>query len=87
MKKLLYGMTMIGALFMATDINAQETKKKGWSKKAKYTAVGTGAGVGTGVLVSKNDSKGAVIGGSIGAGIGYLYGRHKDKKNPGRRND
>jgi hypothetical protein len=91
MKKLLYGAGIAIAL-MITSTNAQaqtvkeETKvKKGWSKKAKYATIGAGAGAATGVVTSKNDSKGAIVGGAVGAGAGYLYGRHKDKKNPTRK--
>jgi hypothetical protein len=56
-----------------------KTKK---SRKGKYTAIGAGAGAATGVAVSKNNSKGAIIGGAAGAAGGYLLGRHKDKKKP-----
>jgi YMGG-like Gly-zipper len=57
-----------------------ETKKKGWSKAAKGTAIGVGVGAVTGAVVSKNKAKGAVIGGVLGGGAGYIIGRKKDKK-------
>lgn len=94
MKKILFGCSMLLALTLLsggfTSAGAQEVKevrktKKGWSKKAKGAAIGTGAGAVTGAVVSKNDSKGAVIGGVVGGTAGYLYGRHKDKKNPNRK--
>lgn len=89
MKKMMYAITIMCGLTFAgsvmNEVNAQvpgayHGKKKGWSKKAKYSAIGAGAGAVTGVAVSKNNSKGAVIGGAVGAGSGYLYGRHKDRK-------
>jgi hypothetical protein len=58
----------------------QTTKKKGWSKAAKGTAIGAGSGALVGALVSKKKGTGAVIGGAVGAGTGYLIGRGKDKK-------
>ncbi len=89
----MYRLAIVGSLSlfsgMVTTTQAQETKKttknkKGWSKKAKYTAIGAGVGAGTGVAVGRNDSKSGVIGGVVGAGAGYLYGKKKDKKE-GRR--
>lgn len=94
MKKLVYVWSMaIGFSVVSAGLNpagAQEVKvkeetKKGWSKKAKYSVIGTGVGAATGAAVSKNNSKGALIGGAVGAGTGYLYGRHKDKKSPQRK--
>jgi hypothetical protein len=91
MKKLMYALSIGVALMMGSGAyntaDAQEVKtkyktKKPMSKKTKYALIGTGVGVGTGVLASKNDSKGAIIGGVAGAGAGYLYGRHREKKNP-----
>lgn len=91
MKKLMYALSigvglMIGSgAYNTADAQEVKTKyktKKPMSKKTKYALIGTGVGVGTGVLVSKNDSKGAIIGGITGAGAGYLYGRHREKKNP-----
>ena len=68
----------------AQDVKKTTKTKKGWSKKAKYTAIGAGVGTATGVAVGKNDSKSGVIGGVVGAGAGYIYGKKKDKKE-GRR--
>jgi hypothetical protein len=91
MKKLIYALSIGCALMVGSGayntVSAQEVKekyktKKPMNKKTKYALIGTGVGVGTGVLTSKNDSKGAVIGGALGAGAGYLYGRHREKKNP-----
>ncbi|MGZ5134519.1 MAG: YMGG-like glycine zipper-containing protein [Flavitalea sp.] len=50
--------------------------------KGKYALIGAGAGAASGVAVSKNNSKGAIIGGATGASGGYLYGSHRDKKKP-----
>jgi hypothetical protein len=55
------------------------SKKKGWSKAAKGTAIGAGAGAVTGAIIGKN-VKGAVIGGAVGAAGGYIIGRAQDKK-------
>lgn len=57
------------------------TKKKGWSKAAKGTAIGAGAGAVLGAVINKrNRAAGAVIGGVIGGGGGYVIGRQMDKK-------
>lgn len=58
-----------------------QTKKKGWSKAAKGTAIGAGAGAAAGaILVKNNRALGAVIGGVVGGGVGYGVGRSMDKK-------
>src|SRR5688572_24488916 len=57
------------------------TKKKGWSKAAKGTAIGAGAGAVLGAVINKkNRAVGAVIGGVLGGGGGYVIGRTMDKK-------
>lgn len=57
------------------------TKKKGWSKAAKGTAIGAGTGAIAGAIINKKDrAAGAVIGGILGAGAGYGIGRSMDKK-------
>jgi hypothetical protein len=57
------------------------TKKKGWSKAAKATAIGAGTGAVLGAVINKkNRVVGAVIGGVIGGGGGYVIGRGMDKK-------
>lgn len=57
------------------------TKKKGWSKAAKGTAIGAGVGAAAGAIIGKNNrALGAVIGGVAGGGIGYGIGRSMDKK-------
>lgn len=64
----------------STQPTAQVSKKEGWSKAAKGTAIGAGSGAVLGAIVSKKKGKGAIIGGVIGAGVGYGIGRAKDKK-------
>jgi hypothetical protein len=60
---------------------AQKAKKKGWSKAAKATVIGTATGAIAGVLINKkNRVLGGVIGGVLGGGIGYGIGRGMDKK-------
>jgi len=71
---------------VSTSSNPSRTtvvRKKGWSSAAKGTAIGAASGAILGAAVSKdhNRVKGAVIGGAAGAAGGYLYGRHRDKKN------
>ncbi len=57
------------------------TRKKGWSKAAKGTAIGAGTGAVLGAVINKrNRAAGAVIGGVIGGGGGYVIGRKMDKK-------
>ena len=57
------------------------TRKKGWSKAAKGTAIGAGTGAVLGAVINKrNRVAGAVIGGVIGGGGGYVIGRSMDKK-------
>ena len=61
--------------------NAKVAKKKGWSKAAKYSAIGGGSGIILGAVINKrNRVAGGAIGGILGAGVGYLWGRSKDKK-------
>ncbi|HUR67115.1 MAG TPA: hypothetical protein VMZ03_12265 [Chitinophagaceae bacterium] len=56
-------------------------KKKGWSKAAKYGAIGgVGGGVLGAVINKKDPVKGAVIGAVILGGGGYVLGRSQDKK-------
>jgi len=58
-----------------------KSKKKGWSKAAKGTAIGAGTGAAAGaILVKNNRALGAVIGGVVGGGVGYGVGRSMDKK-------
>jgi hypothetical protein len=61
--------------------NAKVAKKKGWSKAAKYSAIGGGSGVILGAVINKRDRvAGGAIGGLFGVGMGYLIGRLEDKK-------
>jgi hypothetical protein len=58
-----------------------KTKKKGWSKAAKGTAIGAGVGAAAGaIIVKKNRGLGAAAGAVIGGGAGYGVGRSMDKK-------
>ena len=60
---------------------AQTTKKKGWSKAAKGTAIGATTGAIAGALINKkNRLVGGIIGGLIGGGGGYVIGHGMDKK-------
>ena len=78
MKKLVLSVSMLVALSIAgTESQAQTVK----SREDKDAAIGAGAGAVTGAVISHKKGKGAVVGGIVGAGAGYLYGRHKDKKN------
>ncbi|HVG41158.1 MAG TPA: YMGG-like glycine zipper-containing protein [Chitinophagaceae bacterium] len=92
MKKIIFGLSLAFGLTLATagfnNAAAQTVKtetKTGMSKKKKGAIVGAGAGAVTGAVVSKNRTKGAVVGGVVGGAGGYLYGRHKAKKNPTRK--
>jgi hypothetical protein len=72
--------------YVSTSSNPSHTtvvRKKGWSSAAKGTAIGAASGAVLGAALSKDHHrvKGAVIGGAAGAAGGYLYGRHRDKKN------
>ena len=65
----------------STTNEAKVAKKKGWSKAAKYSAIGGGAGILTGAIINKrNRVAGGAIGGVLLGGVGYLFGRHQDKK-------
>ncbi|MFZ4930253.1 YMGG-like glycine zipper-containing protein [Chryseobacterium sp. Mn2064] len=56
-------------------------KKKGWSKAAKGTVIGTVGGAAAGALIAKkNRGLGAVIGGVVGGATGYTIGRSQDRK-------
>ena len=72
--------------YVSTSSSSSHTtvvRKKGWSSAAKGTAIGAASGAILGAALSKDHHrvKGAVIGGAAGAAGGYLYGRHRDKKN------
>ncbi len=70
-----------GSMSSSSSNEGNVTKKKGWSKAAKYGVIGGGGGAVLGAVVTKNNRvAGGVVGGIIGGGIGYLIGRHKDKK-------
>jgi uncharacterized membrane protein len=77
MKKIMGVLSVALTLTVAAPTEAAAQTR---SVKKKSTIIGAGAGAATGVLVSRNNSKGAVVGGVVGAGAGYMYGRHKDKK-------
>ncbi len=65
-----------------TSSSAHEAKvKKGWSKAAKYSAIGGGTGAILGAVINKkNRVAGAVVGAVIGGGVGFGIGHSKDKK-------
>lgn len=61
--------------------NAKVEKKKGWSKAAKYSAIGGGSGIVLGAVINKkNRVAGGAIGGVVLGGLGYVIGRAQDKK-------
>jgi hypothetical protein len=65
----------------STTNNAKVAKKKGWSKAAKYSAIGGGTGIVLGAVINKrNRVVGGALGGILGGGLGYVLGRSKDKK-------
>jgi uncharacterized protein YcfJ len=92
MKKILlaitmaFGLTMISGAFI--EAKSQERvkveHKRGWSHRKKYGVIGAGAGAVTGAVVSHHHATGALVGGAVGGASGYLLGRHKDRKHPGR---
>lgn len=68
-----------GSMNSETTNNAKT--KKGWSKAAKYAAIGGGGGAILGAVINKrNRVAGGIIGGVLGGGIGYGIGRGQDKK-------
>ncbi|MBP8115977.1 MAG: hypothetical protein KAY50_11530 [Chitinophagaceae bacterium] len=70
-----------GTMSSSTTNQAKVEKKKGWSKAAKYGVIGGGTGVVLGAVINKkNRVAGGAIGGAVLGGIGYLWGRSKDKK-------
>ncbi len=70
-----------GTMTSSSSHTALPAKKKGWSKAAKYSAIGGGAGIVLGAVINKrNRVAGGVIGGVLGAGAGYGIGRSQDKK-------
>lgn len=70
-----------GSMNSSTTNNAKTAKKKGWSKAAKYSAIGGGTGIVLGAIINKrNRVAGGIIGGVLGGGIGYGIGRSQDKK-------
>jgi hypothetical protein len=70
-----------GSMSSSSTNNAKIAKKKGWSKAAKYSAIGGGTGILLGAVINKrNRVAGGIIGGVLGGGLGYGIGRSKDKK-------
>ncbi len=70
-----------GSMNSSTTNTAQSSKKKGWSKSAKYAAIGGGSGAILGAVINKrNRVAGGIIGGILGGGVGYGIGRSQDKK-------
>ncbi len=70
-----------GSMTSSTSNNAMVAKKKGWSKAAKYGAIGGGSGILVGAVINKrNRVAGGAIGGVVLGGLGYMIGRSKDKK-------
>jgi len=66
---------------MSSSTTNTAMKKKGWSKGAKYAAIGGGSGAILGAVINKrNRVAGGVIGAIIGGGAGYVFGHSKDKK-------
>lgn len=60
---------------------AQASKKRGWSKAAKGTAIGAAGGAIAGAVINKrNRVVGGVVGGVLGGAVGYGIGRSQDKK-------
>jgi len=71
----------VPAKTQSAPVVAQTTKKKGWSKAAKGTAIGAGSGAILGAIINKkNRAAGAAIGAVLGGGVGYGIGRSQDKK-------
>jgi hypothetical protein len=59
-----------------------ETKRSGWSAKAKGAVIGAGTGAAAGAILNgRNRAAGAVIGGILGAGVGTGIGAVLDHKN------
>jgi hypothetical protein len=69
------------AVRTTAPVTTTTTKKKGWSKAAKGTAIGVATGAVAGAIINKkNRVLGGVIGGVVGGGVGYGIGRGMDKK-------
>ncbi|MEO7924602.1 MAG: hypothetical protein ABIR30_13055 [Chitinophagaceae bacterium] len=70
-----------GSMSSSSSHTAETAKKKGWSKAAKYAAIGGGTGAVLGAVINKrNRVAGGVIGAVLGGGLGYGIGRSQDKK-------
>lgn len=73
--------TKTSSMNSSTTNSAKVAKKKGWSKAAKYSAIGGGTGIVLGAVINKrNRVVGGALGGILGGGLGYVIGRSKDKK-------
>jgi hypothetical protein len=70
-----------GSMNSSTTNEAKTVKKKGWSKAAKGTVIGTAGGAVLGAVINKkNRVAGGIIGGILGCGLGYGIGRSEDRK-------
>ncbi len=64
-----------------TTNEAKVAKKKGWSKSAKYAAIGVAGGGILGAVINKKDPvRGGIVGAVVLGGGGYILGRSQDKK-------
>ncbi len=66
---------------VAQQAPVAETRKRGWSAKAKGAVIGAGAGAVAGAVINgRNRGAGAVIGGVSGAAVGTGIGAIIDRK-------
>lgn len=70
-----------GSMSSSSSNAAKAEEKKGWSKAAKGATIGGIAGGAAGAIINKrNRVVGGGVGAVAGAGLGYVIGRHLDKK-------
>ena len=80
MKKIMFAITLGLGMSVCSINNADAQRVVTRSHKGQSTAIGAGLGAITGAAVSRDKSKGAIIGGVAGAAGGYAVGAHKDRK-------
>jgi hypothetical protein len=79
MKKIICMLSMASILSVGVvDVSQAHGR---WSHRKKGAVIGAGAGALSGALLNhEHRAGGALVGGAVGAGVGYLIGRHADRK-------
>lgn len=83
--KSILSVVVVMAVGLTGTVQAQDTKREGWSPQAKGAVIGAGTGAAAGAIIHKrNRVVGGVVGGAVGGGAGYVIGKSIDNKQKAR---